>query len=163
MGQQGGPASAMALSRGKKIAVGVGGVVVVSAVVAGVGYVIKGGAAQDASAPVVSRSAPAVTASPEQTQAASGPARKLAGLDGSGRPADQYQQVLDALAPRCTEDRPRLVAVIDTTLENLRKNGVDDEDAFGVLQHLEQSVPAGNPRVACASAAADYATAREGG
>lgn len=73
-----------------------------------------------------------------------------------------YQQVLDALAPRCTENRPRLTAIVTSTLEDLKKNGVDDEDGFSVLQHLEQSVAAGNPRVNCASVAAAYATLREG-
>ncbi|MEV0487496.1 hypothetical protein AB0I69_43700 [Streptomyces sp. NPDC050508] len=66
------------------------------------------------------------------------------------------------MAPRCTEDRPRLAAVVGSTLEGLKKNGVDDEDGFSVLQHLEQSVPAGNARVNCASAAATYSTQREG-
>lgn len=86
---------------------------------------------------------------------------KEADLDGNGRPAGAYQQVLDALPPRCTEDRPRLTAVVNATREDLKKNGVDDEDEFSVLQHLEQSVPAGNPRVNCASVAAAYATQRE--
>jgi hypothetical protein len=86
----------------------------------------------------------------------------LADLDGLGRPASEYQQVLDALAPRCTESRPRLAAVVHATLQDLHKNGVNDEDQFSVLQHLEQSVPAGNPRVNCTSVAAAYATLREG-
>ncbi|POX48830.1 hypothetical protein C3488_19155 [Streptomyces sp. Ru72] len=66
------------------------------------------------------------------------------------------------MAPRCTEDRPHLTAVVNATLKDLKNNGVDDEDEFSVLQHLEQSVPAGNPRVNCASVATAYATLREG-
>ncbi len=85
----------------------------------------------------------------------------LADLDGTGRPASQYQQVLDALVPRCTEDRPHLAAVVSGTLKDLKKNGVMDEDGFSVLQHLELSVPAGKPQVNCASSAAAYATLRE--
>ncbi|MEU8947807.1 hypothetical protein [Streptomyces sp. NPDC048489] len=87
----------------------------------------------------------------------------MADLDGLGRPAAMYQQVLVALAPRCKEDRPRLAAVIASTLDDLKKNGVDDEDGFGILQHMEQAVAAGKPRVTCASAAVAYATERKGG
>ena len=181
------------VGRGKKIAVGVGVLVTASALAAGVVLGVKDHAAHDSSAAAatsgtpgasgtsgttsksglsgVSHSSPAAEpsattngalASPTPT-AASGPAAKLARLDGIGRPADQYQQILDALAPRCTEDRPHLAVVVSSTLADLKKNGVDDEDAFSLLQHLEQFVPAGNPRVNCASAAGTYATQREAG
>ncbi|MGW0833399.1 hypothetical protein [Streptomyces prunicolor] len=171
------------MNKGKKIAVGVGVLIAVPALVAGVVLGVENAAAHDTStaastrgksgtsstsstpnspnspnSPEVGHSGPA--AKPSASTA--GPAQKLADLDGIGRPADQYQQVLDALAPRCTEDKPRLTAVVSSTLEHLKKNGVDDEDAFSLLQHLEQLVPAGNPRVNCASAAATYATQREG-
>ncbi|MFI6626251.1 hypothetical protein [Streptomyces sp. NPDC050528] len=153
--------------------------VAASALVAGVLLGVKDSAAHDTSAAattsgtsgVRSHSSPAAKpsattngalASPTPASAsASGPAAKLARLDGIGRPAEQYQQVLDALAPRCTEDRPHLAVVVSSTLADLKKNGVDDEDAFSLLQHLEQFVPAGNPRVNCASAAGTYATQRE--
>lgn len=91
--------------------------------------------------------------------ASPGPAQKLAGLDGNVRPADQYQQVLDVLAPRCKEDRSQLAAVVDTTVKALKKKG-DDEDEFGVLQQLETWVPAGKPRADCASKAAAYVAQR---
>ncbi|MFE2423647.1 hypothetical protein [Streptomyces hokutonensis] len=167
MSQEPGSGSRVSLSKEKKVAVGVGGLIAASLVVLGVVY--GGGGASGhstsaaGSAPGVSPGGPAArTPATHASASASGPAQKLADLDGTGRPAAQYQQVLDALAPRCTQDRPRLAVVAGSTLEGLKKNGVDDEDAFGVLQHLEQSVPAGNPRVNCASAAAAYATQREG-
>ncbi|MBK3646998.1 hypothetical protein [Streptomyces sp. MBT33] len=91
-----------------------------------------------------------------------GPAAKLAALDGDLRPADQYQQVLTALAPRCKEDLAGLAAVVDTTLKSLKKKGITDEDEFGVLQKLEASVPSGKPKTDCASEAAAYAARRDG-
>ncbi|MFG2782339.1 hypothetical protein ACGFY7_31400 [Streptomyces prunicolor] len=170
------------MNKGKKIAVGVGGLIAAPVLVAGVILGVENAAAHDTSTaastpgmsgtsgtpnspgspglPGVGHSSPA--AKPSASATTSGPAQKLSDLDGIGRPAVEYQQVLDALAPRCTEDRPRLATVVGSTLEHLKKNGVDDEDAFSLLQHLEQFVPAGNPRVNCASAAATYATQREG-
>lgn len=186
----GGMVSGGIVGRGKKIAVGVGVLVAASALAAGVVLGVKNSAAHGTSAAAatsgtprasgttgttglsgVSHSSPAAEpsattngalATPTPTPA-SGPAAKLARLDGIGRPAEQYQQILDALAPRCTEDRPHLAVVVSSTLADLKKNGVDDEDAFSLLQHLEQFVPAGNPRVNCASAAGTYATQREAG
>jgi hypothetical protein len=172
VGQQPVPAPKEPLSRGKKIAIGIGVLIAAPPLVAGVISGVKGAATHDTSAtaatPGASHSGPAATPSAKKKRALAtrpstpGPAQKLAELDGIGRPASMYQQVLDALAPRCTENRPRLTAVVTSTLEDLKKNGVDDEDGFSVLQHLEQSVPAGNPRVNCASVAAAYATLREG-
>ncbi|MER5922782.1 hypothetical protein [Streptomyces mirabilis] len=172
MGQQPVPAPKKPLSRGKKIAIGIGVLIAAPSLVAGVISGVKGAATHDTSAaaatPGASHSGPAATPSAKKKRALAthpstpGPAQKLADLDGIGRPASMYQQVLDALAPRCTENRPRLTAIVTSTLEDLKKNGVDDEDGFSVLQHLEQSVPAGNPRVNCASVAAAYATLREG-
>jgi hypothetical protein len=106
--------------------------------------------------------APVTRASPPATPTSTppGPARKLAALDGGLRPADQYQQVLDALAPRCSEDGPHLTTVVDTTRKALRKKGID-EDEFSVLQNLEVWVPAGRPRTNCMSQAAAYAARQE--
>ncbi|MGW3102572.1 hypothetical protein [Streptomyces sp. NPDC001100] len=167
MSQEPGSGSRVSLSKGKKVAVGVGGLVAASLVVLGVVYGGGGASGHSTSAagstPGVSRDGPAAqTPAAHASASASGPAQKLADLDGTGRPAAQYQQVLDALAPRCKEDRPRLAVVVGSTLGGMKRHGVDDEDAFGVLQQLEQSVPAGSPRVDCASAAAAYATQREG-
>jgi hypothetical protein len=169
--QQPVPAPRKQLSRGKKVAVGIAVLIAAPLFIAGMVAGVKDAATHDTSAaaatPAASHSSPA--AKPSATKRAfakyaptHGSAQKLADLDGTGRPADQYQQVLDALAPRCTEDRPHLAAVVNTTLEDLQKNGVDDEDEFSVLQNLEHSVPAGNPRVNCASMAKAYATLREG-
>ncbi|NUR01999.1 MAG: hypothetical protein HOY79_37355 [Streptomyces sp.] len=51
----------------------------------------------------------------------------MAGLDANTRP-EEYQQVLDALAPRYKEDRPRLADVVNMPLKVLRKNGADEKD-----------------------------------
>ncbi|MFJ8361395.1 hypothetical protein [Streptomyces sp. NPDC093984] len=171
MSQQPVPAPKKPLSRGKKIAIGIGVLIAAPPLIAGMVSGVKDAATHDTSAaaatPVASHSSPAAKSSAKTngtlaTHASTpGPAQKLADLDGNGRPASEYQQVLDALAPRCTEDRPRLTAVVNATRQDLKKNGVEDEDDFSVLQHLEQSVPAGNPRVNCASVAAAYATLRE--
>ncbi|MFJ1606505.1 hypothetical protein ACIOHS_24480 [Streptomyces sp. NPDC088253] len=176
MSQQSVPTPKKPLSRGKKIAIGIGVLIAAPPFIAGMISGVKDAAAHDTSAaaatPGASHSSPAAKPSAKPsakkkralaTHASTpGPAQRLADLDGIGRPAGMYQQVLDALAPRCTEDRPRLTAIVNSTLGDLKKNGVDDEDEFSVLQHLEQSVPAGNPRVNCASVAAAYATLREG-
>ncbi|MEV0205976.1 hypothetical protein AB0H97_12325 [Streptomyces sp. NPDC050788] len=117
---------------------------------------------QDASTaaarPAASRSSAAAT-SAAHASAPPGPAQRLADLDGGLRPAEQYDQVLSALAPRCKEDRAQLVNVVDTTLKSLKKKaGADEEeDEFGVLQKLESVVPAGKPKADCASQAAAYA------
>ncbi|MFI6547517.1 hypothetical protein ACIBO9_30180 [Streptomyces prunicolor] len=168
------------MNKGKKIAVGVAVLIAVPALVAGVVLGVENAAAHDTSTAASTPGMSGTSNSPNSpnspgssgvghsspaakpSASAAGPAQKLADLDGIGRPADQYQQVLDALAPRCTEDKPRLTVVVSSTLAHLKKNGVDDEDAFSLLQHLEQFVPAGNPRVNCASAATTYATQREG-
>ncbi|MDF2269035.1 hypothetical protein P2Q00_26880 [Streptomyces coacervatus] len=106
---------------------------------------------------------PASSPSPStHPSAPPGPDQKLAALDGNLRPADQYQQVLSALAPRCKEDVSHLATVVDTTLKSLKKKGATDEDEFSVLQKLEAWVPAGDPRVNCASKAAAYVAQRQG-
>ncbi|MET9123459.1 hypothetical protein [Streptomyces sp. NPDC004528] len=164
MSQQSIPAAEERPSGVRRAALGVGLLIVAPLLVVGCasGADDAGGHRTSAAAatPGTSRSTPVATPS---TGNAAGSAQKLADLDGLGRPAAMYQQVLDALAPRCKEDRPRLAAVIASTLDDLKKNGVDDEDGFGILQHMEQAVPAGKPRVTCTSAAAAYATERKGG
>lgn len=110
--------------------------------------------------PAAGHTGPAATPA-TQTSPPPGPAQKLADLDGNLRPADQYQQVLSALAPRCTEDLMHLVTVVDTTRKALKKGGAD-EDEFAVLQKLEAWVPAGKPRVNCASKATAYVAQRGG-
>ncbi|MBZ6193722.1 hypothetical protein KVH07_12365 [Streptomyces olivaceus] len=114
----------------------------------------KSPSGQAGSATQAESSEPTATAPP-------GPARKLADIDGDGRPAEHYEQVLAALAPRCKEGAEELATVVDVTLKSLREKGVDGETEFSVLQHLEHWVPAGQPRIACASSAKDYAASRD--
>lgn len=150
-------------SKYKKGAVGVVALIVAMVAVGCTATGGKGGAAHGTSAAVVTSSAGRPGSQTGKAKGVPGPAQKLAALDGSGRPAEQYQQVLDALAPRCKEDRSGLADVVNGALRNLRRHGVDDADAFGVLQQLERSVPAGNPRVTCASVASAYVKTREEG
>ncbi|MDF3301611.1 hypothetical protein [Streptomyces tropicalis] len=151
--------------RGKKAAVGGGVLAVVSLLAVGVVLGTQGAGAHHASArgggPAAGSTAAATPTGAPQASAA-GPAQRLADLDGGGRPVAAYQQVLDALAPRCTQDLPHLAAVVDSTLRSLRKHGVDDEDRFGVLQQWEHAVPAGKPRADCAPEVHAWAARRAG-
>lgn len=159
------------LSRGKKIAIGVAVACAAPPLIAGM---ISG--AKDAThpsgtpavaAPAASHSSPApepAKPSPKPHRKAStpGPAQMLADLDGNSQPVSAYQRALDALAPKCTQDRQRIAGIGNATLQDLQKNGVTDESELSVLQHLNDSLPAGSPRTDCVSIAAAYATLREG-
>ncbi|WP_344404558.1 hypothetical protein [Streptomyces longisporus] len=151
------------MSRRGNTAVAVGALIVVPVLMAGTACGSKNAATHDASTaaaqPAAGHTSPAATPA-TRTSPPPGPAQKLAGLDGGLRPADQYQQVLAALAPRCKEDLPHLATVVDTTLKAIKKKG-GGEDEFGVLQKLETWVPAGKPRTTCASLAAAYVAQRD--
>ena len=84
----------------------------------------------------------------------------LADLDGDQQPASVYQAALDALAPHCTQPVSDVAAIVHTTLDDLRKNGIRDETELSVLQHLAASVPAGQ-RMDCQGVAAAYLVLRE--
>ncbi|GGS63848.1 hypothetical protein AB0E75_24910 [Streptomyces griseoviridis] len=103
---------------------------------------------------------PAESPKPSASMSA-GPVQELADADGDGRPVEYYQEVLAALAPRCEEDVPELVNVVDATLKRLKEKGVDGETEFSVLQHLEHWVPAGRPATACAALAEEYVGSRD--
>ncbi|WP_123967032.1 hypothetical protein [Streptomyces sp. TLI_185] len=133
----------------------------IAATACGSGHANSQGTSTAAAKPPASHTGPAATPA-ARTSPPPGPARKLADLDGNLRPADQYQQVLSALAPRCKEDPSHLATVVDTTRKALKKKGGAEEDEFGILQKLEAWVPAGKPRVNCASQTAAYAARREG-
>ena len=165
------PAPKPPLSRGKKIAIGVAVAVAAPAFIAGMVSGIKDAAhpagTPAAATPTTSHSGPAVRAvkaSPEPSRKAStpGPAQMLADLDGNAHPAAAYQRALDALAPKCTQDRKNIAGIGNATLQDLQKNGITDETELSVLEHLNQSLPAGTPRTDCVSIAAAYATLREG-
>jgi hypothetical protein len=159
------PAPKRPLSRRKKTTVAVGTLLAAPLLMAVTACGSKNADTHDTSAaaanPAASHTSPAATPA-AQTSPPPGPAQKLADLDGNLRPVDQYRQILSALAPRCTEDLSHLTTVVDTTLKALKKKGVADEDEFSVLQKLEAWVPAGKPRVNCASEAAAYVAQREG-
>ncbi|MFF4358682.1 hypothetical protein [Streptomyces sp. NPDC001604] len=147
-----------------KAAVAVGALIVAPVLMAGTACGSEGAATHDTSTaaaqPAAGRTSPAAPPA-TRTSPPPGPAQKLADLDGGLRPADQYRQVLAALAPRCKEDLPHLATVVDTTLKAVKKKGGADEDEFGVLQKLEAWVPAGKPRRSCASQAAAYVAQRD--
>lgn len=142
----------------------VGALIVAPVLMAGTACGSKNAAAHNTSTaaakPAAGRTGPAATPA-TRTSSPPGPAQRLADLDGDLRPADQYQQVLAALAPRCKEDLPHLATVVDTTLKAVKQKGGADEDEFGVLQKLEARVPAGKPRTTCASLAAAYVAQRD--
>lgn len=141
------------------------GTLLVAALLAACGATTDDKAADDKAADPKSSAGRAGSTEPSESSEPTattppGPARKLVDADGDGRPAEHYEQVLGALAPRCKEDVAELVTVVDSTLKDLKKKGVDGENEFSVLQHLEHWVPAGRPRTTCASSAEDYVASR---
>lgn len=171
MNYQPAPAPKPPLSRGKKIAIGVAVALAAPAFIAGMVSGVNDAAHPSgtpaAALPATNHSSPAVKAvkaSPTASRKADtpGPAQMLADLDGNAHPAATYQRALDALAPKCTQDRKSIAGIGNATLEDLQKNGISDETELSVLEHLDESLPAGSPRTDCVSIAAAYATLREG-
>ncbi|MFF4502352.1 hypothetical protein [Streptomyces sp. NPDC001401] len=158
------PAPKRPLSRTRKTAVAMGALIAAPLLMASTACGSNNADTHDGSTaaakPAAGHTSPAATPATHPSPSA-GPAQKLADLDGNLRPADQYQQVLSALAPRCKEDLPHLATVVDTTLKAVKKKGGSDEDEFSVLQKLEAWVPAGKPRANCASEATAYVAQRE--
>jgi hypothetical protein len=89
-----------------------------------------------------------------------GPAQKLADLDEGDRPASQYQKALNTWASRCNETKSTLAGYVYATVEDLRKNGINDETEYSALTHLRDSTPAG-VKTKCEDVAAGYLTLRE--
>ncbi|MFB8182613.1 hypothetical protein ACFC8N_42820 [Streptomyces sp. NPDC055966] len=104
--------------------------------------------------------APAKAGTPAQTGS---PAQMLADLDGDKRDPSSYQTALDALTPKCKQTPKEIAAIANAMVELLRKNGVDDETDYSALVHLNQSIPAGSPKMDCQDIAGVYVTMREGG
>lgn len=169
MSQQPAPAPKRPLSRGKKIAIGVVVLIAAPPFIAGVASGVKDsgqhGTAAAAATPSSSQPEmkPSEKSKPSATRAATpGPAKMLADLDAGRYPVGDYQHALDALAPKCKQDEQHIAGIANGTLEDLQKNGVTDETELSVLQHLDQSIPKGAPRMDCVGIAASYATLREG-
>jgi hypothetical protein len=91
-----------------------------------------------------------------------GPAQKLADLDGGNRPSSQYQTALDTWASRCNESPEKLAGYVYATVQDLQKNGINDETEYSALTHLRDSTPAG-VKMKCEDVAAGYLTLRESG
>jgi hypothetical protein len=107
-------------------------------------------------------SAPApVEESPDGPRVSSA-AQKLADLDGGVRDAAQYQKVLDSWASRCKESERKLAGYAYATVDDLRKNGINDETQYSALVHLKGSTPAGS-KTKCEDVAAAYLVMRENG
>lgn len=87
-------------------------------------------------------------------------AQKLADLDGDVRDASSYQKVLDAWAPRCKETPDQLAGFTYAAVDDLQKNGVQDETEYSALVHLKDSTPAG-VKTKCEDVVAAYLTLRE--
>jgi hypothetical protein len=98
---------------------------------------------------------------PSPSKSKPGPAQMLADLDGDKHPASDYQQVLDQLTPKCTQDEYTVASYVYATLEDLRKNNITDETELTVLQHLNGSLPGGSGKTDCQSIAAAYLVLRE--
>jgi len=91
-----------------------------------------------------------------------GPAQKLADLDGDNRPTSQYQTALATWASRCNESPTKLAGYVYATVQDLQKNGINDETEYSALTHLRDSTPAG-AKTKCEDVAAGYLTLRESG
>lgn len=100
------------------------------------------------------------TTAPNKTPS---PAQMLADLDGDNRAPSSYQTVLNDLTPKCKQTPKQVAALTYAMVEDLQKNGVNDETEYSGLVHLNQSIPAGAPRMDCQDIAAAYVTEREGG
>lgn len=90
------------------------------------------------------------------------PAQMLADLDHDSRPASDYQRVLDQLTPKCTEDEYRVASLVYASLDDLQKNGVRGGTEFSTLQGINDSIPAGSPRLGCQQIAAAWLVLQEG-
>lgn len=106
--------------------------------------------------------APAETSHAAPSSHAPSAAQKLADLDGGARSAGEYQKVLDAWAPRCTEPPEKLAGFTYAAVEDLRQNGVNDETEYSALVHLRDSTPAG-VKTKCEDVVAGYLVLRESG
>lgn len=100
------------------------------------------------------------TSTPAKTPS---PAQQLADLDGDNRAPANYQTALDALAPKCKQTPKQLAAITYAAVEDLKKNGVNDETEYSALVHLNQSMPGTASKMDCTDIAAAYVTLREGG
>ncbi|SEC03804.1 hypothetical protein SAMN04490357_1023 [Streptomyces misionensis] len=92
----------------------------------------------------------------------SSPAQRLADLDDGSHTVSQYQKALDTWGTRCTESTTTLAGYVYATVEDLRKNGINDESEYSALTHLRDSTPAG-VKTKCEDVAAGYLALREGG
>jgi hypothetical protein len=88
-------------------------------------------------------------------------AQHLADLDGDTRPTTDYQAALRHLAAKCTQSLDKVAGIVYATQDDLQQRGVNDETEYSLIQHLDQSIPAGTGRTDCISIAAAYATLRE--
>lgn len=97
------------------------------------------------------------------TSAPASPAQMLADLDGDTQPVGDYQAALDALGPKCTQDESHIAGLGDAGYADLVKNGVTGETRLTVLQHLDESIPAGLGKTDCAGMLSAYLVLREQG
>lgn len=123
-------------------------------------FAIDGNAKDNAASSSAGNSDGTPAAAPA-TSATASSAQMLADLDGDTSPVGDYQAVLDALAPKCTQDEYHIAALGYSGYNDLAKNGVHDETRLTVLQHLDQSIPASLGKTDCVGMMAAYLTLRE--
>jgi len=87
------------------------------------------------------------------------PASLLAQRDGASN-VSPYAAALDALVPKCTQNRVGIAGIADAGFTDLQSHGITTDDRLTVLQHLSDSVPAVGP-VDCQGVMAAYLVLRE--
>jgi hypothetical protein len=73
-----------------------------------------------------------------------------------------YQAAIGKATAKCTNDPAKIPAMIEATDGILTKDGITDETALTLLNHLDQSIPDGTAPMDCVGVLAAYATLREG-
>lgn len=78
-----------------------------------------------------------------------------------GQAVAAYRAELDTLVGKCTNPTKDVTRFVENTYNLEVQNGITDETAFTLLQHLDQSVPDGT-KMGCQGVLGAYLTLREG-
>lgn len=138
------------------------GLLVIAALLGLDALVDGGGETPEPPAAAVGAQTAAAPTAAAPTSSKASPAQMLADLDHDSRPASDYQRVLDQLTPKCTEDEYRVASLVYASLDDLQKNGVRGGTEYSTLRGINDSVPAGSPRMECQQIAAAWLVLQEG-